>query len=83
KMDTFLVNTATTGYLNWYLPSDCEDGQVVHIVPGMDCSLTIHTQGVDRFTSRNSGTERSINGARIHQFVYDAENHLWYWGWQN
>ncbi|MDU2330324.1 MAG: hypothetical protein E7D78_10410, partial [Prevotella bivia] len=33
KMDTFLVNTATTGYLNWYLPSDCEDGQVVHIVP--------------------------------------------------
>lgn len=83
KMDTFLVNTATTGYLNWYLPSDCEDGQVVHIVPGMDCSLTIHTQGVDRFTSRNSGTERSINGARIHQFVYDAVNHLWYWGWQN
>lgn len=83
KMDTFLVNTATTGYLNWYLPSDCEDGQVVHIVPGMDCSLTIHTQGVDRFTSRNSGTERSINSARIHQFVYDAVNHLWYWGWQN
>ncbi|EIM33486.1 hypothetical protein [Prevotella bivia] len=83
KMDTFLVNTATTGYLNWYLPSDCEDGQVVHIVPGVDCSLTIHTQGVDRFSSRNSGTERSINGARIHQFVYDAVNHLWYWGWQN
>ena len=83
KMDTFLVNTVTTGYLNWYLPSDCEDGQVVHIVPGMDCSLTIHTQGVDRFTSRNSGTERSIEGARIHQFVYDAENHIWYWGWQN
>ena len=83
KMDTFLVNTATTGYLNWYLPSDCEDGQVVHIVPGMDCSLTIHTQGVDRFSSRNSGTERSIKGACIHQFVYDAVNHLWYWGWQN
>lgn len=83
KMDTFLVNTATTGYLNWYLPSDCEDGQVVHIVPGVDCSLTIHTQGVDRFSSRNSGTERSIKGACIHQFVYDAVNHLWYWGWQN
>ena len=80
KMDTFLVNTATTGILNWYLPSDCEDGQVVHIVPGMDCSLTIHTQGVDRFSNRNSGTERSIKGACIHQFVYDAVNHLWYWG---
>ncbi|MDU7314424.1 MAG: hypothetical protein E7L36_01790 [Prevotella bivia] len=82
KMDTFLINVVTTGLLNWYLPSDCEDGQVVHIVPGMDCSLTIHTQGVDRFTSRNSGTERSINGARIHQFVYDAVNHIWFGGWQ-
>ena len=82
KMDTFLVNTATTGYLNWYLPSDCEDGQVVHIVP-RERPLTIHTQGVDRFSYRNGGTERSIEDAHIHQFVYDAENHLWYWGWQN
>lgn len=82
KMDTFLVNTATTGYLNWYLPSDCEDGQVVHIVP-RERPLTIHTQGVDRFSYRNGGTERSIEDAHIHQFVYDAVNHLWYWGWQN
>ena len=84
KMDTFLVNTATTGYLNWYLPSDCEDGQVFYIVPNLGCTLALHCQGVDRIAKEKRYETRCvISNPSIHQFVYDAVNHLWYWGWQN
>lgn len=83
KMDTFLVNTATTGYLNWYLPSDCEDGQVFYIVPNLGCTLALHCQGVDRIAKEKRYETRCvISNPSIHQFVYDAVNHIWFGGWQ-
>lgn len=83
KMDTFLVNTATTGYLNWYLPSDCEDGQVFYIVPNLGCTLALHCQGVDRVAKEKRYETRCvISNPSIHQFVYDAVNHIWFGGWQ-
>lgn len=83
KMDTFLVNTATTGYLNWYLPSDCEDGQVFYIVPNLGCTLALHCQGVDRIAKEKRYETRGvISNPSIHQFVYDAVNHIWFGGWQ-
>ena len=83
KMDTFLVNTATTGYLNWYLPSDCEDGQVFYIVPNLGCTLALHCQGVDRIAKENRYETRCVmSNPSIHQFVYDAVNHIWFGGWQ-
>ena len=83
KMDTFLVNTATTGYLNWYLPSDCEDGQVFFIVPNLGCTLALHCQGVDRVAKEKRYETRCvISNPSIHQFVYDAVNHIWFGGWQ-
>lgn len=83
KMDTFLVNTATTGYLNWYLPSDCEDGQVFYIVPNLGCTLALHCQGVDCVAKEKRYETRCvISNPSIHQFVYDAVNHIWFGGWQ-
>lgn len=83
KMDTFLVNTATTGYLNWYLPSDCEDGQVFYIVPNLGCTLALHCQGVDRIAKEKRYETRCVtSNPSIHQFVYDAVNHIWFGGWQ-
>lgn len=81
KMDTFLVNRADSA--DWYLPSDCEDGQSFYIVPSRGCAVTIHTADGDRLSYSRGDTDRKLDGAYIHQFVYDAENHYWYWGWQN
>ena len=81
KMDTFLVNRADSA--DWYLPSDCEDGQSFYIVPSRSRAVTIHTADGDRLSYSRGDTDRRLDGAYIHQFVYDAENHYWYWGWQN
>lgn len=81
KMDTFLVNRADSA--DWYLPSDCEDGQSFYIVPSRSRAVTIHTAEGDRLSYSRGDTDRKLDGAYIHQFVYDAENHYWYWGWQN
>ena len=81
KMDTFLVNRADSA--DWYLPSDCEDGQSFYIVPSRSRAVTIHTAEGDRLSYERGDTDRKLDGAYIHQFVYDAENHYWYWGWQN
>ena len=81
KNDTFLVNRADSA--DWYLPSDCEDGQSFYIVPSRSCTVTIHTAEGDRLSYERGDTSRNLDGAYIHQFVYDAENHYWYWGWQN
>lgn len=81
KMDTFLVNRADSA--DWYLPSDCEDGQSFYIVPSRSRTVTIHTADGDRLSYSRGDTDRRLEGAYIHQFVYDAENHYWYWGWQN
>ena len=81
--DDSLVHFHNTSQITAYLPTGCEDGQEIWVLPYNTTVKVKTSSGYIHRGENNSETEVDCSGSQYHIFIYCAYNGRWIFGYLN